>query len=408
MLKSDQNALREVDAHDAGSRPIRVGGTLLDRVNGIFAEIAASAAEVDELGRVPDRNIELLRQIDFFRAFQPKRYGGFELDVQSYAPALVRLGEACASTAWVAALLAQHSHGLALFSSQVQDEIWGEDPGALIGSSVAPVGKAEVVEGGVKLSGRFGFSSGCDHAQWYILGFVHPGFEPPFHAQFAMVPRCDVTILDDWDTVGMRGTGSKTLVVEGAFVPSHRIESWAGLNTGTSSGFGVHDSPIYSSAFEPHFGIGFAAVSVGMARRLAELYIEKTKSRIKVYTGQSAVDRAPASMRLGRASLAIDAATALMEKDWVALDDSCKSGQFPRPVEISRFRNNQCYVVQLAIQAADELFYGAGASAWHSSNDMQRLWRNLHMAGSHAGIDYDTRSEIYGRTLLGLRYDPKL
>ena len=125
MLKSDQNALREVDAHDAGSRPIRVGGTLLDRVNGIFAEIAASAAEVDELGRVPDRNIELLRQIDFFRAFQPKRYGGFELDVQSYAPALVRLGEACASTAWVAALLAQHSHG---FNEVIEAFVWSDLP----------------------------------------------------------------------------------------------------------------------------------------------------------------------------------------------------------------------------------------------------------------------------------------
>ncbi len=384
------------------------GAELRARLKAVLPKIAANADKAEAERKIPDENIALLQQTGFFRTFQPKRYGGLELLVGDYTPCLIDLAEACSATAWVASLLAQHVHALCLFTRQLQDDLWADGGEALVGSSVAPIGKAEMVDGGVTLSGKFGFSSGCDHAQWYILGFIHPGFEAPNNRQYAIVPRRDVTIIDDWFTTGMRGSGSKTLIVDKAFVPDHRTESLMALSTGKTKGFGSNDSAIYHAAFIPHFSIGFPAVAVGAALHMSRLYAEKTKSRIKIYTGQVATARAPAAMRLGRAMHGLNAALAFMEKDWQGIDARCAARQLPTPEEVFAWRTNPSYAIQLAIGAADELFGGSGGSAWFESNPMQREWRNVHMCGAHAGTDADTTDEIYGRHLLGLPLDPTL
>ena len=382
--------------------------TLRQALHDVLPRIAANAEQAEEERRIPDETIDLLKATGFFRTFQPRRYGGLELRVDEYGPLLVDLAEACGATAWVAGLLAQHVHAVALFPRALQDEVWGNGGGDLIGSSVAPVHTAEAAPGGVTLSGKFGFSSGCDHVQWFVLGFKHPGFEAPLHRQYAIVPRGDVTIVDDWRTAGMRGTGSKSLILDKAFVPDHRMEAIVALNTGKSKGFGSNESSIYHAAFVPHFSIGFPAVAIGMVRRMAEVYTEKTLSRVKVYTGAAATARSPASMRLGRAVHANEAALAFIEKDWRGVDARCDSRQMPSPDEMSRWRTDMAFAIQLAIQAADDLFGGSGGSAWFNSNEMQRLWRNIHMCGAHGGTDYDACSEIYGRHLLGLPFDPTL
>jgi alkylation response protein AidB-like acyl-CoA dehydrogenase len=381
---------------------------LRERLRAVLPRIAANAERGEQERRIPDENIALLQQVGFTRTFQPKLYGGLEMRVEDYGYCLLDLAEACGPTAWVGGLLAQHVHALALFSREMQDELWLDTPDSLVASSVAPVGKSENVPGGVMLSGRFGFSSGCDHADWFMLGFVRPGLEGVAARHYAMVPRADVTIVDDWFTEGLRATGSKTLLVDTVFVPEHRIEGIIALNSGKAKGFGSNDSPIYNAAFGPHFSIGFAAVAIGMTRRLAELYAEKAKSRIKVYTGVAATARAPTAMRLGRGVHGAAAALAFLAKDWRDIDARSASGLFPSPRELSEWRTNQAFSVRLTIDAADALFEGSGGSAWFTSNEMQRLWRNIRMCGSHAGTDYDTCSEIYGRNLLGLDLDPTL
>jgi len=392
-----------------GVAPPMTGAGLLERVRAVLPAIAANADRAEQERRIPSENIAMLADAGLYRTFQPRIYGGLELTAEDYAPCLVELAGACGATAWVSSLLAQHVHGTALFSREAQDEIWGNNNGEdLIASSVAPVGKAELVDGGIMLSGKFGFSSGSDHAQWYILGFRHPGHQPPQDKHFAIIRRGELTIVDDWHTAGMQGTGSKTLIVDKVFVPDHRIESLVALNTGKARGFGANASPIYHAAFMPHFNIGFPAVAIGMAKRMAEVYAERTRSRIKVFTGQNATARSPAAIRLARGIFPTEAAWSHLEKDLRAIDARGAGRQLPNTDEMFRFRTNHSYCIQLTIQAAEELFGGSGGSAWFLSNEMQRLWRNIHMCGAHAGTDYDTCSEVLGRYRLGLDLDPSL
>lgn len=255
------------------------GRALHQRVVEILPRIAANASDAESIRQVPEENISLLKQVGFFRALQPAAYGGLEISLEQYCPIIVDLARACASTAWVSGLLAQHAHGLALMSKQVQDEVWS-DPDALVSSSVAPLNYAVPVDGGVRLSGTFGWSSGCDHAQWAVLGFKMPvetaEGEPAWC--FAMVPRSDYEIIDDWHVAGLRGTGSKTLKLVDIFVPSHRIDSVIDMSSGASKGFGIHDGGIFRSNFVVYFSLAFSAVAVGVARHMLDLYGDKLGS----------------------------------------------------------------------------------------------------------------------------------
>ncbi|MFD1191368.1 MULTISPECIES: acyl-CoA dehydrogenase family protein [Phenylobacterium] len=385
---------------------VRRGEALQDRVRALLPTLAANAGKAEAERKVPEENIRLLREAGFTRALQPLAYGGLELSPEQYCPLIVDIAGACASTAWVAGLLAQHGHGLALMSKAVQDEVWA-DPEALLSSSVAPINEGKAVDGGVILSGRFGWSSGCDHAQWACLGFRKAvpelgGMMLPF---YAVVPRKDYAILDDWHVAGLAGTGSKTLELKEVFVPEHRIDSVIGMNTGASKGYGLHDGGIYRAAFVPYFSFGFSAVAVGVARRFLDVYADKTAGRVRAYTGAQVGQTAPAYMRLAEATHMVRAAQATLSQDWAEIASRSRSGQLPSAAELAMWRTNQAYATRTAIGAVNLLFAGSGGSAWFLHNEMQRLWRDANMAGAHAYSDYDIATQRLGRDLLGLEPD---
>ena len=116
---------------DTSSGPVVSGAAMRAAVTESLASIAANADRAEQERRVPDENIAALREAGLFRALQPSRYGGTPMGAEEYTPALVDIAGACASTAWVAGLLAQHSHLIGLMSAELQDEVWADDPTAL-------------------------------------------------------------------------------------------------------------------------------------------------------------------------------------------------------------------------------------------------------------------------------------
>jgi len=384
-----------------------VTSALRESVNEVLPEIAANAKTAEEAAQVPDANIALLKKTGFFRALQPAAYGGGEIDIPEYADVIVDIAQACASTAWASGLLANHSHAIALYSPKLQEEVWGDDPDVLISSSVAPMGKWEPVDGGIRLSGKFGWSSGCDHAQWAVLGYMGKNDMGQPGPCFAIVPRTDYTILDDWDTAALRGTGSKTIVVEDAFVPSYRYESLFALNYGLSKGFKSHPGDIYYLPFSPVFSLGFAAVSVGIAKRFAQVFTDKTKNRIRAYTGAKVVDTAPAQIRLAESVNQTSAAHCLLQNNWREMSECSKLQKLPPMDSVLNWRCHQAYAAKISIEAVDRMFAAAGGGAWFNSNEMQRLFRDVHITGSHAQTDYDIAGQTLGRHLLGLPMDGK-
>jgi len=406
-LDSGQFRMSYVDAKTPNSAaPER---SMLEKIKEILPEIAANAERAEQLRKVPDENIALLKEISFHRAFQPKAYGGLEMSLPDFANCIVTLAGACAGTAWAFSLLCTHSHQIALFSKQLQDEIWLNNPNATASSSIAPFGKVEEVEGGIKLSGDYGWSSGCDHAEYAIVGFNRFDAEGKKIYSFGVIPRKDYVIHDNWFAGAIKSSGSKQLQIRDLFIPEYQIQKAKDMMEGKSAGFGLYpDSKIFYSPYRPYFASGFSAVSLGVAERMLEAFKEKQKTRIRAYTGANLGASTPALMRLAESTHQVAAARAFLEKTW---EDHCIHGAnkvYPSQETLAFWRTNQAYAVKMCIEAVDRLFAAAGATSWLDGQEMQRLFRDSHMTGAHAYTDYDVCAQILGRELMGLEPDPTM
>ncbi|MBV6286815.1 p-hydroxyphenylacetate 3-hydroxylase oxygenase component [Pseudomonas aegrilactucae] len=382
---------------------------LLEDLKPLLPIIAANAARAEQERQVPAENIALLKGIGLHRAFQPQAYGGMEIPLPAFADCIALLAGACASTAWAMSLLCTHSHQLAMFPARLQEEIWGRDRNATASSSIAPFGRVEEVEGGLLFSGEMGWSSGSDHAEWAIVGCRRTNAEGGQDYCFAVLPRSDYQIRDDWHAAGMKGSGTKTLLIDNAFVPEYRIQKAKDMMEGKSAGFGLYpDSKVFYSPYRPYFASGFSTVSLGIAERMLEAFREKTRTRVRAYTGAAVGAATPALMRLAESTHQVAAARAFLEKTWQEHAEHSERHQYPSRETLAFWRTNQGYAVKMCIQAVDRLFDAAGGTAWFESNEMQRLWRDAHMTGAHAYTDYDVCTQILGRELMGLEPDPSM
>ncbi|MDG3087838.1 flavin-dependent monooxygenase [Vibrio hannami] len=382
---------------------------LLEKLQEVLPKIAENAAEAEQLRTPPEESIRLLREIKFFRAFQPKKYGGLEISLPEFTDCVAALAGACGGTAWGGSLLATHSHQMAMFSEKAQEEFWGDNPDATASSSIAPFGKTEETEGGVIFNGDMRWSSGCDHADWAILGFNRMDSEGNKVYCFGVVPRSEYTIIDDWYAAGMKSSGTKTLVLKDVFIPEHRIETAKGMMEGKSAGFGLYpDSDIFYTPYRPYFACGFAAISLGIAERMLEVFKEKQQNRVRAYTGANVGASTPALMRLAESTHQVFAARAMLEKTWEDHKEHGERKEYPTRETLAYWRTNQAYAVKMCIESVDRLFDAMGGQSWFLDNEGQRLFRDSHMTGAHAYTDYDVCKQILGREIMGLEPDPTM
>jgi 3-hydroxy-9,10-secoandrosta-1,3,5(10)-triene-9,17-dione monooxygenase len=144
--------------------------SVLDGVRDLLPTLRERAEEAERLRVVPEASIKDLEGVGFFRLLQPKRFDGFEADPVDFYTAVREIASACGSTGWVSSVVGVHPWQVALFPDEAQQAVWGEDTTTRLSSSYAPTGKAQLTDGGYRLSGRWSFSSGCDHCSWVLLG----------------------------------------------------------------------------------------------------------------------------------------------------------------------------------------------------------------------------------------------
>ncbi|MEP1209033.1 MAG: p-hydroxyphenylacetate 3-hydroxylase oxygenase component [Rhizobiaceae bacterium] len=383
--------------------------SMIEKLEQILPTIHANAGLAEKLRKVPDENIKLLKRAGLNRAFLPKAYGGLEMQLPEFGNCIALLAGACCSTAWAFSLLCTHNHQLALFSKQMQDDIWGDDPDATAASSIAPFGRYEETEGGIIFNGDMRWSSGCDHAEWSICGFLRDNAEGAKDYCFAAIPASDYQIVDDWYAMAMKGSGTKTLAIKDAFVPEHRIEKARAMMTGKSKGFDLYpDSKIFYAPYRPYFASGFAAMGLGVAERMCEVYRDVTKNRVRAYTGADVSGATPALMRLAESTHQVKAARAFLEATWEEHKHHGEAKKYPDDETLTYWRTNQAYAVKMCIEAVNRLFDAIGGNNWFDDKEAQRLFRDSHMTGAHAYTDYDVCAQILGRSLMGLEPDPSL
>jgi alkylation response protein AidB-like acyl-CoA dehydrogenase len=401
------SAQRRERPFEAPSRPDVA--ELKSRLLGVRAQIEARALATEKACRVPAENIAALRAIGYFDIVKPARFGGYEHDFDVLVDLNIELAKSCASTAWVAGLLAAHQWLIASFPEAAQRDVWDDNPDAVACGSYAPAAKAVKADGGWRLTGRWAFASGCDNAQWSLCAALLPSEadETKLVPAFLLVKAADYTIDDTWNVVGLAGTGSKTLVLDDVFVPAHRVLSFAETTSGQTPGARVYaDNPAFSIPMLCNIPSCLASTAVGAAAGALDDYLARTSKRVTrgaVAGNNNKMAEFPTiQLRVAEAAASVDAARHTLLRDLADRAGSVRAGA---PVSIEDriiSRRGQAFSVGLAIRAVEALNASTGGLGLDLGNPVQRAWRDANAVGRHISMNWDAVGTMYGQMVLGL------
>lgn len=387
------------------------GADVLKSVRTIVPKLRQRVPEAEHEARVPQANIEDLRPTGIFDLMRPEAFGGAGAGFDALFMSIVELAKGCASTAWCVGQTGVNQWMLSCANERAQHDVWDASPDALICASYSPAVLAETVEAGWRLTGRFGFASGCDNASWAFCGAVlRPGhgIDKPTPA-LLLVPIQDCQIVDDWEVIGLAATGSKTLVLEGVMIPGHRAvlmpDSLAGTTATARAQPGSRQCLPMLTVLPPIL----AAAGIGATLGALDDCIGSLRGRRAsggIMHGGPKVAEFPAiQTRIAEAAVAIDAAQTLLLRDLCALEAHVRSGRTVSVEQRIICRRNHGFATSLIVQSINALFEALGASGLNKSHPVQRAWRDVHAVSRHINLSWDMTSQLYGQMVLGL--EPK-
>jgi alkylation response protein AidB-like acyl-CoA dehydrogenase len=372
---------------------------MMARARALVPLLQERAQRCEDQRRVPEESIQDFQRAGLLRMCQPARYGGYELGWDALCDVGEVLAAADGSQAWLQHIYADHTVLVATFPAQTQDEVWGRNPNAITSASFDPAGRAKRVDGGFLFSGRHGFASGIDYAEWLVCGghiVEKDGLDGP---HFFLVPKRDVEVFDDWETMALQGTGSKSFVVTDKFIPAHRFLDGRQARSGTGPGTAVNTAAVYRA---PRHGAtavgGFSALAVGMARGVLAEWLAYTGPRTS--RGVAVGAQQGTQILAARCAAEIDAAHALYHATVHGGMRKLEAGGVESNTDRVIGRRNNAFACQLALGAGTRLFNAAGGSALYLKGAMQRQYRNLLGAVAHRTMNWELAATEYGAALL--------
>jgi 3-hydroxy-9,10-secoandrosta-1,3,5(10)-triene-9,17-dione monooxygenase len=378
---------------------------VVDGVRELLPVLRDRAQEAEDRRQLSAETVKSLAETGFFRLLQPARFGGLEAHPLTFLSCVRDIAAACGSTGWVASVIGVHAWQLALFPDQAQQDVWADDPGTRMSSSYAPTGKIRQVEGGYRVSGRWSFSSGSDHATWVLLGGIVPPGEDGAPADFRtfLLPGSDYTIEDVWHTVGLRGTGSNDIVVDDVFVPAHRSLSFGDTAQCVCPGQEQNPAPLYRIPYGSIFSYAITTPVIGMATGAYEAHVGYMRERVRAaYAGVRAAEDPYSQVRVANAASDLDSAWLALQNNMRELMELVTAGRkLPMPLRL-RVRRDQVRGTELAIHAVDRLFENSGGRALRTGTPIQRFWRDAHAGRVHAINDAERALSMFGRGEFGL------
>jgi 3-hydroxy-9,10-secoandrosta-1,3,5(10)-triene-9,17-dione monooxygenase len=361
-------------------------------------------AEAAEAGRqMPKETLDDLHRTGLLRFHQPRRWGGMELPFVALFDVPAEISRGCASTGWNVANLGVHHWMLALWDERAQAEVWGPNPDVVIPSGIAyPQGRGRRVDGGFVISGFWNFSSGVDHGDWNMLAVMVRDGDRVVDHRMCLVPRSDYEIVDDWHTLGMRSTGSKSVRATEVFVPEHRALSMYLARGGSEfPGARVNPNPLYRVPLAALGSHCLAGAGVGNAQAALELTIEAVKERSTSYTAMRMRDFQAVQLRVAEAGAKVDAARLVIRADCVEAERIATDGRVPTIEEKLRFKRNVAWAMGLCTESVDTLHALAGANGIYDRYPIQRLFRDQHALAAHIGFSWDAQGAPWGLVILG-------
>ena len=384
--------------------------TVLDAVRDRADEIRAQGAVNEQLGKLSDVAAKSLRDAGVIRMLQPKTHGGLEVHPREFAEAVMGIAALDGSTGWVSGIVGVHPWEMAMADPRVQEEVWGVDQDVWIASPYAPMGVLRPVDGGYVFNGHWQFSSGTDHCDWIFLGAFlgdeHGEALKPPQSMHVILPRSDYEIVEDsWDVVGLRGTGSKDVIVRDAFIPSYRVIEFAKLIDGSQPKDAGLTDPLYHLPFSCAFPLGITSAVIGIAEGALAHHLAYQRTRVQV-TGTKIKDDPYVLFAIGEAAGEIAASRAALLDNVSRMYDQAAAGQAFTFEQRAIGRRTQTQAAWRAVRAVDEIVARSGGNAMRMDNPLQRFWRDAHMGLAHAIHVPGSVFHVSALTQLGIEPPP--
>jgi 3-hydroxy-9,10-secoandrosta-1,3,5(10)-triene-9,17-dione monooxygenase len=361
---------------------------VIDRVAELADQFKEQAVEAEKLGQLPDATVKSMKSIGSIRLLQPKGHGGLEVHPREWAETVMATAALDPAAGWVNGVVGVHPYQFAYADPRVAEEVWGDDVDTWIASPYAPQGIAKPVDGGYVFNGRWQFSSGTDACDWIILGAMVGGADgkpvmPP-QILHMILPRKDYEIVaDSWDVVGLRGTGSKDVIVKDAFVPAYRTMDGTKVMDGTAQIEAGMTKTLYKMPWSTMFPLGISSATIGICEGALAAHLDYQRERVSA-AGTAIKDDPYVLYSIGEAAAEIDASRQALLANVDKVYDAVDAGHDVSFEERAAVRRSQVRAVWRAVAAVDQIFARSGGNALRMDKPLQRYWRDAHAGMAHA------------------------
>ena len=391
MLKDNLNEISVVSNKDANERAL----SLIPKIRDIKSNIKSSDTNVS-----PDI-IDLLHQEGLFRYFQPRQWGGWELDFEAWFDIPEIISRADCSTGWIVANMASHHRTLAVFDERIQREIWDDNPNALIAAgNIYQQGSAKKVEDGIILTGLWNFCSGIEISDWSFFAFMlDDNGTKDWHQ--CILHKSEYEILNDWDTYGMKQTGSCSVKINELFVPEYKLQSFSVNRDGhTFKGVDLNKNLMYQIPTASIGGHGLAGCAIGGAQLCLDLLLEWIEKRSTSTSNMKMSDIPTIHNRLGEIASRIDAARLILRNDCIEVERQMhESGQISTNNKL-KYKRNAAYAVKITLESVSIMQQVCGANGIYNGSPITSALMDVQACSSHIHFNQDMQFSQWGRNLL--------
>ena len=383
---------------------------LVARARAIVPTLSARAAATEANRSMLPETLEDLTRAGMFRIMQARRYGGYEMGLPAMAEVTAEIARGSASDAWIVGLCGNQNRFVGCYPKEAQEEVFARSGDHLITCLVTgPTSTAERVAGGFRLSGKWPYVSGVDQCNWLLLSAFDGGADAGGASASLtfLVPREDVAeVIDDWHVMGLRGTGSKTVMLEDVFVPEYRAMNVWNYDADPPPGAAVNPGAMFQGV--PRimiFTTMLTAPALGIAQSAVEAYRERLETRGSALMSGKQSENAPSQIALGRASEQAAMARDILMGAAHDFQRRAEAGDTFTTEDRIGHRLRMAEVMRMCTQVVTDVFMDAGTGAMFDGNPLQRMFRDMYAIRSHVVIDPNNAAENRGRLLLGI--DPK-
>jgi 3-hydroxy-9,10-secoandrosta-1,3,5(10)-triene-9,17-dione monooxygenase len=375
---------------------------IIARARAMISTLAARSLAARCRRGIPEETIAEMQRAGLFRVLQPKRWGGYEMDLVTFYEVQFALAQGDMSTAWIYGVSGVHPWFMALLEDRAAEEVWGRDSAALICSSLMPAGKATPAPGGYRLTGRWKYASCCEHCDWALLGaMVAADADAPPEGRIFLLPRAQYERVDTWQVCGLQATGSWDIIVDDAMVPAHRSQSMLDNFLLKGPGQALNSSSLYRLPFGQIFVRGISTAALGALQGMLNALLDYGKTRV-TRAGGRAAENPFIQLLCAETAAAIDEMKSTLQRNFLNLHDYASRGETPPLAERLQYKFQSTEVTERCTQLAARIFKATGAAGLSEDLPFGGILADLMAGRQHISNQFEYVGSSWGGVMFGL------